>query len=118
VVLEETGEPAALIEAWREADRVVVIDAAYGASAPGTIHRFDANERAVPVTLSSSSSHALGVAEAIELSRALGSLPRRLAVYCVEAESVAPGPGLSPKVEAALPGLLARVLDEISAPAD
>ncbi len=116
--MEQSGEPAALIEAWRDADRVVLIDAAHGPAAPGTVHRFDANASALPVTLSSSSSHSLGVAEAIGLSRALGSLPRRLAVYCVEAESVEPGAPLSARVEAALPVLLARVLDEIGAPAD
>ena len=58
-----------------------------------------------------SSTHALGLAEAVELARSLGRLPRRVLVYGIEGASFAFGKGLSPEVEAAAD----RVVEEVSA---
>ena len=57
------------------------------------------------------STHALGVAEAIELGRALGRLPRRLLVFGIEGGSFDAGAGLSPEVERAV----GQLTDELRA---
>ena len=44
------------------------------------------------------STHGLGLAEAIELGRALGRLPARLVVYAIEGQGYATGAPLSPPV--------------------
>jgi hydrogenase maturation protease len=98
-VLEQTGDGAALMDAWRGAETVIVIDAVASGAAPGVIHRFDANTRPIPKTAFRCSTHAFGVAEAIELSRALGEIPRSLVVYGIEGKNFAAGVGLSPEVE-------------------
>jgi hydrogenase maturation protease len=100
-VLEHGGDGAALTEAWRGAETVIIIDAVASGAAPGAIHRFDANKRTIPKGAFRCSTHAFGVAEAIELSRALGELPRSLVVYGIEGKNFAAGVGLSPEVEKA-----------------
>jgi hydrogenase maturation protease len=73
-----------LLELWSGADGVVLVDTVSSGEATGTIHRFDATSNPVPLALWGSSSHTIGVAEAIELARTLGSLPQRVLVYGVE----------------------------------
>ena len=56
-----------------------------------------------------SSTHAFGVADAVELARALGRLPGRLDVYAIEGASFAAGDRLSPAVERAVAELAAEL---------
>jgi hydrogenase maturation protease len=107
--IEHEGDAAALVEAWTGADHVVVVDAAVSGAAPGTVHRFDARAEPLPARSLRSSTHGFGVADAVELARALGRLPPRLDVYAVEAADVGAGSGLSPAVARAVEEL-ARAL--------
>jgi hydrogenase maturation protease len=100
-LIEASGEGTALIEAWRSADTVILVDAVHSGAAPGTIHRLDAHAWPIPTNLRYASTHALGVAEAIELARALGQLPQRLIVYGIEGYCFGTGTGLSAEVERA-----------------
>lgn len=106
-------EPSRLIEAWEGADSVVLVDTVSSGAPPGTLHRFDADEEAVPARTFRSSTHAIGIPDTIELARALGRLPRRVRVYGIEAESVAVGSGLTPEVEAAVGFLVDAVLHDL-----
>jgi hydrogenase maturation protease len=112
-VIEASGEGAALIEAWRSADLVILIDAAHSGAVPGTIYRFEAHDRPIPLHICRSSTHALGVGAAIELARALGRLPARLIVYGIEGRSFEVGGGLSPEAELAAGEVLERLQCEI-----
>jgi hydrogenase maturation protease len=104
--VQHEGDCTRLLDAWEGHDDVVVVDAALSGAAPGTVHRVGAP---LPVTLRSSS-HAFGVAEAVELARALGRLPRGLRVCAIEGSDFALGPGLSPEVEAAVESLAAQLI--------
>ena len=112
-VLEESGEAAALMESWRDADTVILIDAVHSGAKPGTLHRLDAHAGPIAKKFFRFSTHAFGVAEAVELARALGRLPPRLIVYGVEGKSFEAGVGLSPEVEAATQEVVERVLGEL-----
>lgn len=112
-VLELRGEGTALMEAWRGGQRVIVVDAVQSGAPPGRIHRLDARAQPMPSGLFHCSSHAVGLAEAIELARALGQLPLRLVVYGVEGQTFAAGEGLSPAVAAAAEEVVKRVLQEL-----
>jgi hydrogenase maturation protease len=81
-------------------------------AAPGTIRRFDASAQPLPKDAFRCSTHAFGVARAIELSRALGELPRSLVVYGIEGKNFAAGVGLSPEVERAVGEVVRRALTE------
>lgn len=101
--LEHEGDPVALLEVWRDAEMAVVIDAVSSGVEPGTVHRFDATAAPLPAQVrGSSSTHALGLAEAIELGRTLGRLPRQLIVYGIEGERFEVGGELTPAVAAAV----------------
>ena len=96
----------ALLDALAGVEAAILIDAVQSGAAPGTVHRFDAATRPLPPTLLRCSTHALGVAEAVELARALGQLPARLAVYGIEGADFDIGEGLSPPVAAAAAALV------------
>jgi hydrogenase maturation protease len=98
IVIEQSGDGAALMEAWLGAETVIVIDAMMSGAAPGTVRRLDASARPIPKSYFRCSTHAFGVAEAIELARALGNFPQRLVVYGIEGKNFAAGVGLSAEV--------------------
>jgi hydrogenase maturation protease len=109
-VAEHDGDPASLVNLWNGADSLIVIDAISSGAAPGTIHCFDLNASTLPQPLFRTSTHALSLADAIELSRTLGTLPTRAFVLGVEGHDFTIGVGLSPDVERALPALLGEVV--------
>jgi hydrogenase maturation protease len=108
-VRELEGDATALIDAWGHADRVVVVDAAQSGAAPGTVRHFDACAAPLPAHLLRSSTHAFGVADAIELARALGRLPAALEVYAIEGATFAAGDRLTPSVAHAAQALAAEL---------
>jgi hydrogenase maturation protease len=112
-VLEEEGEPASLIESWAEADEALVIDGVFSDAPPGTLHRFEAAEQPLPAELFRPSTHAMGIAEAVELARELDRLPGRLGVYGIEGESFEAGEGLTATVQAAVEQLVAELYEEL-----
>lgn len=113
-VREQEGEPVALVDAWEGAEAAVIVDAVSSGAPPGTVHRFDAVSGPLPARTFAHSTHALGLAEAIELGRALGRLPERLAVYGIEGERFDAGAGLSPAVERAVDRLCAELRVELA----
>jgi hydrogenase maturation protease len=112
-IIEQSGEGAALIEAWKGFRNVILIDAVHSGVEPGTIFRFEAHQRSIPTQFFHYSTHAFGVAEAIELARALNQLPPRLIVYGVEGKNFAAGIRLSPEVDKITPEVVDRVAQEI-----
>ncbi|MFK0113424.1 hydrogenase maturation protease [Streptomyces sp. NPDC091217] len=108
------GDPGRLIALWEGAGLAVVVDAAHAhPGAPGRVHRLELDSGRVAPP-SATSSHGLGLGEAVELARVLGLLPEHLVVYAVEGADGSFGTGLSPAVAAAVPGLVASVEAEIS----
>ncbi|WP_234532616.1 hydrogenase maturation protease [Streptomyces shenzhenensis] len=108
------GDPGRLIALWEDAGLAVVVDAAHAhPGSPGRVHRLELGSGHV-VPPSATSTHGLGLGEAVELARVLGRLPERLVVYAVEGADGSFGTGLSPAVAAAVPGLVAAVEGEIA----
>ena len=94
-----TGELTALLELWAGRERVVVFDAASApALLPGSVLRLDGCRDPLP-SHPARSTHALGLAQAVELARALGALPERLTVYAIGAADFGHGEGLSADAE-------------------
>ena len=115
-LVEAPGDMLALFERWAEADEVILIDAMAPGEAPGRIVRIDAGRAALKPALENfASSHVFNLAEAIELARALGRLPRRLIVFGIEGATFTPGAALSDAVAAALPELVRQVREECAA---
>jgi hydrogenase maturation protease len=103
-VREQEGETLGLLERWAGAGAAVLLDAVRSGAEPGTIHRVDVSSQPIPARLrSSSSTHMVGLGEAIELARALGRLPGRTILYGLEGLCFDAGSGLSAELRAALP---------------
>jgi len=107
------SEPIGLLERWENEDVVVAIDATSSGAAPGTIVHLDATVDPIPAEYARRGTHAIGLAETVELARALGRLPGRLIVYGIEGKSFATGEGLSDEVDEALDLLAATVAGEL-----
>jgi hydrogenase maturation protease len=115
---ESNGDAVALVSTWEGADLAVLIDAVVSGAKPGTIYRFDGAHRLPARFFRAASSHVLGLADALELARALDRVPPRVLVVGIEAADVAMGDGLSAAVAAALPraaDLVIHLLDELHA---
>jgi hydrogenase maturation protease len=113
-VRELTGEPLALIDMWARSRAVFLIDAVRSGGRPGDIYRFDAVAAPLDARFSHRGTHALGIADVIELARALECLPARLVGYGIEGGSFAAGSGLSPEAAAATRAVSARLLAELA----
>lgn len=100
--VELAGEPVDLLECWAPASEVIVVDAARSGARAGTIHRVDARRRELPLQLVAGSTHALGLAQAVELARALGRLPAHLLVVGIEGADFSAGTVLSAPVARAV----------------
>ncbi|NJC72453.1 hydrogenase maturation protease [Planosporangium thailandense] len=108
VLAVSDGETTELIDLWDGEDLAVVVDAVRAAPThPGRIHHLAVAD---PPAERCRAAHGLDLGEAVELARVLGRLPRRLALYTVEATDIDYGVGLTPAViEAA-----GRLTDEIA----
>ena len=109
---EQSGEVAALLEAWKAVPAgrpVIVVDAAVTGSPPGSISFWDAATSDWSAGALRCSTHALGVEEAIALGKALGVLPQPLLIYGIEGSNFAFGSGPSAKVLHAVEELANRI---------
>lgn len=101
-VIESTGDVAGLVTILERSLSAVFIDATQSGAEPGTVHRFDAVEEPLPAECFRCSTHTLGLAEAVELARSIGPLPRKLYVYGIEGGNFSTGASLSDGVRAAI----------------
>jgi len=102
VTVMERLEPAGLIDAWDGAEAVVVTDALRSGRPPGTVHVLHACSGPLPVGTGAGIAHGLGLADVIELGRALRRLPPELVVVGVEARQFGLGRPMSPQVRASV----------------
>lgn len=109
-IVRESGDGAALLEAWNGAKRVILVDAAATGAEPGTVYRLQMPCPSLLYNLFPYSTHAFGVAEAIDMGRALDMLPDSLIIYAIEGEDFEDGNGVSPLVEQAAYGVVDAVL--------
>ncbi len=96
------GEGTELMQDWDRPRRILIVDAARSGATPGTIHRIDVRAQPVPRDFLYYSTHRFGVAEAVELARALGTLPESLQLYAIEGGCFDAGEGLTAPVAAAV----------------
>jgi hydrogenase maturation protease len=109
------GEALDLIEAWKTADDVIVVDAMVTGAPVGTVQSWDGRQPLASVS-TTASTHGLGVTEAIKLAHVLNRLPTRLQVYGIEGRQFEPGSEISPEVERAVEEVLRRIVAHLSAP--
>lgn len=100
-----------LVEAARD---VVLVDAVRADAPPGTLVRLEGE--AVPAAaLERLSVHQIGVADLLGALAWRGRMPRRLVLLGLVPETIDLDLGRSPAVEAALPALVAAIVEEAAA---
>ncbi len=117
-VVESSGDPTELIDAWRGTAQAVVVDAAVSGAPVGTIHHIEVGTDPIgPIGLRGSS-HLVGLDDAIALAGAIGELPGRLTIVAIEGEIFWPGRPLSPAVEEAVAEVTALLAERWGRMAD
>ena len=107
----ERGDCTDLIDLLKGEERVVIVDAMRSGREAGFVHRFDAHDDELPLR-TFVSSHSMGVAETIELARALDRLPETLSVFGIEVGEIGTGEEVSAEVHAAA-GQVAKEIEEL-----
>ena len=107
-----SGESSDLIELLRGVDDVIVIDSVLTGGELGAVHLWDA-QYSLPLRKISGSTHGFGVAEAIELSRALDALPHKPRIYGIEGKNFEIGSAMSPEVEDGVHEVVRRIVAEL-----
>ena len=104
------------MNSWQGYDQVYIVDAVSSGASSGCIHRMDASREPVPSKFFSCSTHDFGVAEAIEMARTLGQLPRQLLLFGIEGNNFQPGETMSAEVVQAMELVTEEVLQLVSTP--
>jgi hydrogenase maturation protease len=112
-IIEEEGEATRVLERLEGADAAYIVDACVSGAKPGDISRIDVSTGPLPRAAFGASTHGFGLAEALELARALGVLPSRCVVYAIEGESFDIGASMSPAVAAAVGKIADRLRADI-----
>lgn len=112
-VVECGDEPTRLIDALDGRDLVVVVDAVQTGAMHGTVHRIAADDGRLPREPSLASTHAMSVADALDLAHALGRGPRRVVLVGIEGRAFGIGDTISSEAEAAVAGAVAEVLQAL-----
>ena len=111
-VVPNVADGLDLLDKWRDADSVYIVDALRGCAEPGTVIRVDALHETLP-TEAGYSSHTFGLAEAIELGRTLGQLPKKLVVIGIEGQDFGMGDRISAVVENSARRVIAELCAEL-----
>ena len=120
VAVVDHEDPTALLDLWAGHSPVVVVDAVRSGAPVGTVHWLETGPAGPPVSTGAGThsgqggTHAVGLAEMVELGRALGRLPPRLVVVGIEADSFDHGEPLTARVAAAVPVAAARVCGAVT----
>jgi hydrogenase maturation protease len=108
-------DPLCLIDDLADYDALVCVDAAAPLGTPGRIVRMDLAEDDLPHDPTLVSSHAFGLAPAIELARVLLVAPRDMIVYAIEGSCFDAGAALTSRVAAAAAEAADCIVAEVDA---
>lgn len=101
-----------LLHLIESADVMILLDAIHTGAAPGTVNELEGD--AVPRRLAHKlSPHQIDLGEVLALAALRGTLPPRLIAIGIEPAVVEMRTALSPQVAAALPRMLARVIERL-----
>lgn len=101
-----------LLSLLRGVRRLILVDAIDTGGAPGTLVRLNGDEVG-PAVRTRLSPHQVGVADLLEAMRLLDELPEEIVLLGLVPASTALGLGCSAPVRAALPELVAAVVEEL-----
>jgi len=117
-VIEHDGDATSLIDALNNRNNVLIIDAIFSNKKVGEILKYDLNKTTLPDIFAKTSSHAMGVSEAIELARMISILPKETIFYGIEGKNFEIEQEMSEEVLASVDELLKIIVIDIMAEVD
>jgi len=109
VQLVQLDRPGAALVLWLDGvEHVVIVDAMHSDAAIGTIRHVDPQE--LSACAAGASTHSHGVAEALQLARAIDALPKRLQIIAITANNPVLSEELSADVERAAQSVATHLL--------
>ncbi|MBK8201711.1 MAG: hydrogenase maturation protease [Bdellovibrionales bacterium] len=112
-VIKSSGDITDLLDIFSSHRKVIVLDAMETDDLV-PIKKWNAKEDLLPASLSGTSSHVLGVGQAIELSRALDKMPDELIVVGVKGVNFQMGEELSPEMRSMIPEVIDYIRQEFA----
>ena len=112
-VIEQSGEAGALIDLWRDARHVILVDAVCTGREPGNTLVWDARSQRLPREAFRCSTHNFGVADAVELGRILDRLPPVVEIHGIEGARFEMGAPLTPAVLDAVERVAGSIADTL-----
>lgn len=109
-IIENSGDGMAMMDAWKDGRKVILIDAVRSGRPAGTIFYFDLLKDPIPSGLFNISTHNIGIPDCITLSKKLDLLPEKLFFYGVEGKNFGHGKKLSPVVKTATDILIDQIV--------
>lgn len=103
------GSASELLEAWREARHVIVVDAFSGAARPGTVLCMSYGSPDFHPERTRSCARGPGLTQAVRLAESLHCLPETLVLMGIEGADFEWASTPSPEVAAAMPALVEAV---------
>lgn len=113
-VVEGGVDGLGLMSVILDAERLIVVDAVRGGEAPGTLYRFTPETLYRHHAAYQLSLHEMGILEALHLAGLVGEVPPTV-IIGVEPRSTAPGMTLSAEIRDRFPGIIAVIMEELSA---
>jgi hydrogenase maturation protease len=113
-VIKSSGDITDLLDIFSSHRKVIVLDAMETDDLV-PLKKWDAKKQSLPASLSGTSSHVLGVGQAIELSRALDKIPDELIVVGVKGVNFQMGEELSSGMRSMIPEVIAYIRQEFAA---
>jgi hydrogenase maturation protease len=104
-------EANSLFDAWNAGDDVVLVDAMSSGREAGAVAVWEAGEFP-EIQMLRTSTHDLGLAEAVRLAKVLDRMPARLRVYAIEGRHFGIGNELSPEVARSVDAVSTRIAEE------
>jgi len=111
--VDHAGDGFDLLDLWESAEDVALMDAMVSGSEPGRVAVWDGLAAPLSAKACRCSTHMFGPAEAIELGRALGRLPKRLRIYGIEGAKFELGAEPTPEVMAAVDRVAGEILSAV-----
>jgi hydrogenase maturation protease len=111
--MENSGDGMAMMDAWKDEETVILVDAVRSGQPAGTIFCFDAVANPMPEDIFAVSSHDVSIPDCIALSRSLGIFPEKLIFYGIEGENFGDGVQLSLAVKEAAIAVAEMIAEDL-----
>lgn len=105
-------EPTQILEALRDCERLIVVDACRSGGVAGTITRLVWPDPRIAIT-HRHSTHGVGVADVLKLAEKLGDLPPSVEIFGIEVANRSPGHDLTPVVVQATAEVAVQIADQL-----